>query len=174
MKARDGIRHVSFPNTARKRHRDQVQTPPWRFASFTLPKTIKAHPSFPVGTPDGGCSSQPLGLQASLVGEAQGISRASRHALAVGFILAMMFIAVQTVLPFCGRTLWNPQLMLLMWTLLRSGGAFPRRLGNPCLPGLQNGLGMSCRAHGGGPFCDQLDCHLRPATRVALLTMTIA
>ena len=46
------------------------------------------------------------------------------------------------------RALWNPQLMLFMWTLLTSGRAFPRRLGNPCLPGLQNGLGRSVMSKG--------------------------
>lgn len=79
---------------SRRRHSDSLLS---RFR-----KPSKFTQAFPSAPPAGGCSSQPLGLQASLVGEAQGISGASRHALAVGFILAMIFIAVQRVLPFCG------------------------------------------------------------------------
>jgi uncharacterized protein involved in response to NO len=64
-----------------------------------------------------------LGVWASLGGEAAGIWGASRHALTVGFIAAMVFCVGQRVLPsFCGmRVLWSPGLMLWMLTLLMTG-----------------------------------------------------
>ena len=64
--------------------------------------------------------SQYLGSRA---GEAPGIWGASRHALTVGFIAAMIFSVGQRILPsFCGmRVLWSPRLMLVMLVLLMSG-----------------------------------------------------
>jgi hypothetical protein len=64
-----------------------------------------------------------LSVWASLAGEAAGIWGASRHALTVGFIAAMVFCVGQRVLPsFCGmRVLWSPRLMLLMLVLLMTG-----------------------------------------------------
>ena len=64
-----------------------------------------------------------FGVCASLGGEAAGIWGASRHALTVGFIAAMVFCVGQRVLPsFCGmRILWSPGLMLWMLTLLMTG-----------------------------------------------------
>jgi uncharacterized protein involved in response to NO len=64
-----------------------------------------------------------LGIWASLEGAAPGIWGASRHALTVGFIAAMIFCVGQRVLPsFCGmRVLWSPKLMLAMLTLLMAG-----------------------------------------------------
>lgn len=64
-----------------------------------------------------------LGIWASLANKAPGIWGASRHALTVGFIAAMIFCVGQRVLPsFCGmRVLWSPRLMLLMLVLLMTG-----------------------------------------------------
>ena len=64
-----------------------------------------------------------LGIWAARVGEAPGIWGASRHALTVGFIAAMVFSVGQRILPsFCGmRVLWSPRLMLVMLVLLMSG-----------------------------------------------------
>ena len=64
-----------------------------------------------------------LGIWASLTGEAPGIWGASRHALTVGFIAAMVFSVGQRILPsFCGmRVLWSPRLMLVMLVLLMTG-----------------------------------------------------
>jgi len=64
-----------------------------------------------------------LSVWASLAGEAAGIWGASRHALTVGFIAAMVFCVGQRVLPsFCGmRVLWSPMLMLWMLILLMTG-----------------------------------------------------
>ena len=64
-----------------------------------------------------------LGIWASRAGEAPGIWGASRHALTVGFIAAMVFSVGQRILPsFCGmRVLWSPRLMLVMLVLLMTG-----------------------------------------------------
>ena len=64
-----------------------------------------------------------LGIWALRAGEAPGIWGASRHALTVGFIAAMVFSVGQRILPsFCGmRVLWSPRLMLVMLVLLMTG-----------------------------------------------------
>jgi hypothetical protein len=64
-----------------------------------------------------------LGIWASRAGEAPGIWGASRHALTVGFIAAMVFCVGQRILPsFCGmRVLWSSRLMLVMLVLLMAG-----------------------------------------------------
>ncbi len=64
-----------------------------------------------------------LSIWAALVGSAPGIWGASRHALTVGFIAAMIFCVGQRILPsFCGKgVLWSPRLMLAMLILLMSG-----------------------------------------------------
>jgi len=64
-----------------------------------------------------------LSIWAALAGAAAGIWGASRHALTVGFIAAMIFCVGQRILPsFCGmRVLWSPRLMLVMLVLLMSG-----------------------------------------------------
>lgn len=66
-----------------------------------------------------------LGIWASRAGEAPGIRGASRHALTVGFIAAMIFCVGQRILPsFCGmRVLWSSRLMFVMLVLLMSGCA---------------------------------------------------
>jgi uncharacterized protein involved in response to NO len=89
-------------------------------------KTINIHRSFPVFIQIAYgwlLIAAALGLWASLMSEAPGISGASRHALTVGFIAAMIFCVGQRVLPsFCGmRVLWSPRLMLVMLTLLMTG-----------------------------------------------------
>lgn len=89
-------------------------------------KTINVHRSFPVFIRIAYgwlLIAAALGLWASLMNEAPGISGASRHALTVGFIAAMIFCVGQRVLPsFCGmRVLWSPRLMLAMLTLLMTG-----------------------------------------------------
>lgn len=70
--------------------------------------------------------------------------------------------------------LWNPQLMLLMWTLLRSGGAFPSRLGNlayqDCKMGLECPAGLTAAAL----FAISLIATVARPPVVALLTMTTA
>ena len=64
-----------------------------------------------------------LSIWAARAGAAPGIWGASRHALTVGFIAAMVFCVGQRILPsFCGmRVLWSPRLMLIMLILLVSG-----------------------------------------------------
>jgi uncharacterized protein involved in response to NO len=64
-----------------------------------------------------------LGIWAARGGAAPGIWGASRHALTVGFIAAMIFCVGQRILPsFCGmRVLWSTKLMLVMLVLLISG-----------------------------------------------------
>lgn len=64
-----------------------------------------------------------LSTWAALAGAAPGVWGASRHALTVGFIAAMIFCVGQRILPsFCGmRVLWSPKLMLVMLVLLMSG-----------------------------------------------------
>jgi hypothetical protein len=89
-------------------------------------KTINVHPSFPVFIRIAYgwlLVAAALGIWASLEAEAPGIWGASRHALTVGFIAAMVFSVGQRVLPsFCGmRVLWSPKLMPAMLVLLIAG-----------------------------------------------------
>ena len=90
-------------------------------------KTVNVHPSFPVFIRIAYAAwlliAASLGVWAARVGEAPGIWGASRHALTVGFIAAMIFCVGQRILPsFCGmRVLWSPRLMLVMLVLLMSG-----------------------------------------------------
>lgn len=89
-------------------------------------KTINVHGSFPVFIRIAYgwlLIAAALSIWASLAGEAPGIWGASRHALTVGFIAAMVFCVGQRVLPsFCGmRVLWSPKLMLVMLVFLMTG-----------------------------------------------------
>ena len=89
-------------------------------------KTVNVHRSFPlfIRIAYGWLlTAAALGIWAARVGEAPGIWGASRHALTVGFIAAMIFCVGQRILPsFCGmRVLWSPRLMLVMLVLLMSG-----------------------------------------------------
>ena len=89
-------------------------------------KTINVHRSFPIFIRLAYgwlLIAAALGIWASRAGEAPGIWGASRHALTVGFIAAMVFSVGQRILPsFCGmRVLWSPRLMLVMLVLLMTG-----------------------------------------------------
>ncbi len=89
-------------------------------------KTINVHWSFPIFIRIAYgwlLIAATLGIWASRAGEALGIWGASRHALTVGFIAAMVFSVGQRILPsFCGmRVLWSPRLMLVMLALLMTG-----------------------------------------------------
>jgi uncharacterized protein involved in response to NO len=89
-------------------------------------KTINVHRSFPIFIRIAYgwlLIAAILGIWASRAGEAPGIWGASRHALTVGFIAAMVFSVGQRILPsFCGmRVLWSPRLMLVMLVLLMTG-----------------------------------------------------
>ena len=89
-------------------------------------KTINVHPSFPVFIRIAYgwlLVAAALGIWAARVGAAPGIWGASRHALTVGFIAAMIFCVGQRILPsFCGmRILWSTRLMLAMLVLLMLG-----------------------------------------------------
>jgi uncharacterized protein involved in response to NO len=89
-------------------------------------KTINVHASFPVFIRIAYVwllIAASLSIWASRAGEAPGIWGASRHALTVGFIAAMVFSVGQRILPsFCGmRVLWSPRLMLVMLVLLMIG-----------------------------------------------------
>jgi hypothetical protein len=89
-------------------------------------KTINVHGSFPIFIRIAYgwlLIAATLGIWASRAGEAPGIWGASRHALTVGFIAAMVFSVGQRILPsFCGmRVLWSPRLMLVMLVLLMTG-----------------------------------------------------
>ena len=89
-------------------------------------KTINVHASFPmfIRIAYGWLLvAASLGIWASLAGGAPGIWGASRHALTVGFIAAMIFSVGQRILPsFCGmRILWSTKLMLVMLVLLMTG-----------------------------------------------------
>jgi len=89
-------------------------------------KTINVHRSFPafIRIAYGWLLiSAVLSIWASREGDTPGIWGASRHALTVGFIAAMVFCVGQRVLPsFCGmRILWSPMLMLVMLVLLMAG-----------------------------------------------------
>jgi hypothetical protein len=90
------------------------------------PKTINVHRSFPVFVRIAYAwllVAAALGICASLMNEAPGVWGASRHALTVGFIAAMIFCVGQRVLPsFCGmRILWSTRLMLMMLVFLMAG-----------------------------------------------------
>jgi uncharacterized protein involved in response to NO len=90
------------------------------------PKTINVHGSFPIFIRVAYgwlLIAAALSIWASRAGEAPGIWGASRHALTVGFIAAMIFSVGQRILPsFCGmRVLWSPRLMLVMLVLLMTG-----------------------------------------------------
>lgn len=90
------------------------------------PKIINVHRSFPVFIRIAYAwllVAAALGVCASLMNEAPGVWGASRHALTVGFIAAMIFCVGQRVLPsFCGmRILWSTRLMLMMLVLLMAG-----------------------------------------------------
>ena len=89
-------------------------------------KTINVHPSFPVFIRIAYgwlLVAAALGIWAARVGAAPGIWGASRHALTVGFIAAMIFSVGQRILPsFCGmRILWSTKLMFTMLVLLMIG-----------------------------------------------------
>jgi len=89
-------------------------------------KTINVHGSFPVFIRIAYAwllIAATLGIWAARVGAAPGIWGASRHALTVGFIAAMVFSVGQRILPsFCGmRVLWSPKLMLVMLVSLMTG-----------------------------------------------------
>jgi len=89
-------------------------------------KTVNIHQSFPVFIRIAYgwlLVAAALSIWAALAGAAPGIWGASRHALTVGFIAAMIFSVGQRILPsFCGmRVLWSPRLMLVMLVLLMSG-----------------------------------------------------
>lgn len=89
-------------------------------------KTVNIHRSFPVFIRIAYgwlLIAAALSVWAALAGAAPGIWGASRHALTVGFIAAMIFCVGQRILPsFCGmRVLWSPSLMLVMLVLLMSG-----------------------------------------------------
>ena len=89
-------------------------------------KTFNVHRSFPVFIRIAYgwlLIAAALSIWAALAGEAPGIWGASRHALTVGFIAAMIFCVGQRILPsFCGmRVLWSPSLMLAMLVLLMTG-----------------------------------------------------
>ena len=97
------------------------------FESAVKPaKTVNIHRSFPVFIRIAYVwllIADALGIWAAQVGAAPGIWGASRHALTVGFIAAMIFCVGQRILPsFCGmRLLWSPRLMLMMLVLLMTG-----------------------------------------------------
>ncbi|HTT25160.1 MAG TPA: NnrS family protein [Candidatus Sulfotelmatobacter sp.] len=89
-------------------------------------KTVNVHRSFPafIRIAYGWLLiAAALGIWAARVSAAPGIWGASRHALTVGFIAAMIFCVGQRILPsFCGmRVLWSSKLMLVMLILLMSG-----------------------------------------------------
>ena len=89
-------------------------------------KTVNVHRSFPVFIRIAYgwlLIAAVLSIWAARTGEAPGIWGASRHALTVGFIAAMIFCVGQRILPsFCGmRVLWSSKLMLLMLILLMTG-----------------------------------------------------
>jgi hypothetical protein len=64
-----------------------------------------------------------LSVAAALTDRAGGVWGASRHALTVGFLAAMVFSIGPKILPaFCGgRILFSPKLMLLSLVLLNTG-----------------------------------------------------
>jgi len=89
-------------------------------------KTVNVHESFPIFIRIAYgwlLIAGALGVWAARAGTAPGIWGASRHALTVGFIAAMIFSVGQRILPsFCGmHVLWSPRLMLAMLALLMTG-----------------------------------------------------
>jgi len=89
-------------------------------------KTINVHSSFPIFIRIAYgwlLIAATIGIWAARAGAAPGIWGASRHALTVGFIAAMVFSVGQRILPsFCGmRILWSTRLMLVMLVLLMTG-----------------------------------------------------
>ncbi len=89
-------------------------------------KTINVHVSFPIFIRIAYgwlLIAALLGIWAARAGAAPGIWGASRHALTVGFIAAMVFSVGQRILPsFCGmHVLWSTKLMLVMLVLLMTG-----------------------------------------------------
>ncbi len=89
-------------------------------------KTVNVHRSFPVFIRIAYgwlLIAAALSIWAAGSGKASGIWGASRHALTVGFIAAMIFCVGQRILPsFCRmRVLWSPKLMFVMLVLLMSG-----------------------------------------------------
>jgi uncharacterized protein involved in response to NO len=90
------------------------------------PKTLNVHPSFPIFVRFAyvwlGIAAL-LGVWATTTDRAGGIWGASRHALTVGFIAAMVFAIGQRVLPaFCGmKILFSPAVMLWSLVLLNIG-----------------------------------------------------
>jgi uncharacterized protein involved in response to NO len=90
------------------------------------PKVVGVHPSFPVFVRVAYVwlnIAALLGIWAALDFQAAGIWGASRHALTVGFIAAMVFSVGQRILPsFCGmRVLYSPRLMFAALALLMTG-----------------------------------------------------
>lgn len=90
------------------------------------PKTVGVHVTFPlfVRLAYGWLLiSAAVSLSAALWDRAGGLWGASRHALTVGFIAAMVFSIGQRVLPaFCGmRVLYSPKLMFCSLALLNLG-----------------------------------------------------
>jgi len=89
-------------------------------------KTINVHASFPIFIRIAYgwlLIAALLGIWAARAGAAPGIWGASRHALTVGFIAAMVFSVGQRILPsFCGmHILWSTKLMFVMLVLLMTG-----------------------------------------------------
>jgi uncharacterized protein involved in response to NO len=89
-------------------------------------KTVNVHRSFPIFIRIAYgwlLIAASLGIWAALAGATPGIWGASRHALTVGFIAAMIFCVGQRILPsFCGmRVLWSSRLMFVMLALLMTG-----------------------------------------------------
>jgi uncharacterized protein involved in response to NO len=89
-------------------------------------KTINVHATFPIFIRIAYgwlLIAAVLGIWAARAGAAPGIWGASRHALTVGFIAAMVFSVGQRILPsFCGmHVLWSTKLMLVMLVLLMTG-----------------------------------------------------
>jgi uncharacterized protein involved in response to NO len=89
-------------------------------------KTVNVHSSFPVFIRIAYgwlLVAAALSIWAARAGAAPGIWGASRHALTVGFIAAMVFTVGQRILPsFCGmRILWSTKLMFAMLALLMTG-----------------------------------------------------
>ncbi len=94
--------------------------------SVRQPKTLGVHPTFPLFVRFAYgwlLVSAAISLSAALWDKAGGLWGASRHALTVGFIAAMVFSVGQRVLPaFCGmRVLYSPKLMFWAAALLNLG-----------------------------------------------------
>jgi hypothetical protein len=96
--------------------------------SVRTPKTAGVHQTFPVFIRIAYCwllVSAAIGIAAPAWDTAGGLWGASRHALTVGFVSAMVFAVGQRVLPaFCGmRVLFSPILMFAALALLNFGCA---------------------------------------------------